>query len=242
MKLRSVVILMSLVLVLLIQGLLPLSVGAQAGAPATPVDAALPAGDAVAMPDGPASTFTVNSTSDSPSGTCGDGTCTLREAIIESNANGSGKDTINFNIPGAGPHVITFAAAMQVISQPVTINGLSQPGSSCGTLKIVLNGSGLASGGGLKLTAGGSEISGLVIQRFPSHGLELNSSNNTVTCNFIGTNSAGGADLGNGGIGLYINNGGGNVVGQNLISGNDSYGIYVGGASARRATRSTPTS
>jgi titin len=224
MKFRSVLVLLSLVAVLS----LPLAAAAQTDAP-PPAE--------LAAPDAPAATFTVNTTSDSPSGTCGDGTCTLREAIIEANANGSSKDTINFNIAGDGPHIITLTAPLQAISQPVTINGLSEPGSACNgfpfTLKIVLNGSGLASGVGLTLTANGSSISGLVIQRFPSHGLEIKSSNNSLVCNYIGTNSAGTADLGNGGIGVYINNGGANQIRANVISGNDSFGIYVGGANAK---------
>lgn len=224
MKFRTVLVLLSLGLMLA----LPLSATAQTDNPPPAVDAAVIS----VAPDAPAATFVVNSTSDSPSGTCADGVCTLREAIIEANANGSSKDTINFNIPGAGPHVITLAAPLQAISQPAIIDGTTQPGASCNTLKIVLNGSGLASGVGLKLTANGSTVGGLVIQRFPSHGVEVNSSNNTLACNFIGTNSAGSADLGNGGIGVFLNNSGGNEIRNSLISGNDSYGIYAGGANA----------
>lgn len=228
MKLRTVVVLLSLVFVLL-----PLSAAAQTAAPSSATE--------LAAPDAPAVTLTVNTNSDAPSGTCGDGVCTLREAIIEANANGSSKDTINFNIAGAGPHIITLTAAMQAITQPVFINGLSQPGAACDawpyTLKIVLNGSGLAGGEtGLKLTANNSTLQGLVIQRFPSHGVEINSATNQVLCNYIGTNSAGSADLGNGGIGVYINNGGGNSITSNLISGNDSFGVYVGGANANGNT------
>jgi CSLREA domain-containing protein len=224
MRFRTVLVLLSLALVLL-----PVSAAAQTDAPPPPAEAA--------APEAPAATFTVNTTSDSPSGTCGDGTCTLREALIEANANGSSKDTINFNVAGDGPHIINLASALQAVSQPVIINGASEPGATCGslplTMKIVLNGSGLSSGEtGLKITASNAEVRGLVIQRFPSHGVEINGNSNKLACNYIGTNSAGSLDLGNGSIGVYINNGGANELENNLISGNDSYGVYIGGANA----------
>lgn len=54
-----------------------------------------------------AATFTVNSTADPGAGGCTPPECTLREAIIEANSNPNNADTINFNIPGPGPHTIT---------------------------------------------------------------------------------------------------------------------------------------
>src|SRR5438093_7147504 len=79
-------------------------------------------------------TFTINSTGDAgdptPDGVCATagGVCTLRAAIQESNAQ-AGADVINFNIPGAGPHTIALASALPTITQPLTIDGFSQPGS-----------------------------------------------------------------------------------------------------------------
>ncbi|MCH8964135.1 MAG: hypothetical protein IIB58_04175, partial [Planctomycetes bacterium] len=59
-----------------------------------------------------ATTFTVDSTgdggdSDTADGVCDDGLghCTLRAAIEQANAV-AGLDTINFSIPGPGPHTI----------------------------------------------------------------------------------------------------------------------------------------
>ncbi len=210
-------------LVLLVLTIAPLPAAAE---PAAPVAA-----------DGPAATFTVNSTADPGDGICNAANCTLREAIIAANANGASKDTIAFAIPGAGPHVITLAAALQSISQPVIIDGLTQAGASCGawplTLKIVLNGTGLGAGTtGLTLAASGIEVRGLVIQRFPSHGIVITGNNNSVSCSYVGLNAAGINDLGNGGIGVYINNGAANKIYTNVISGNGSFGVYVGGASA----------
>ncbi len=239
----------ALVLLALLAALwLPLPATAQVDAPppllpGDPIPTPLTeAGLAPDVSDAPAATFTVNSTADPGSGNCDAAECTLREAIIAANANGASKDTINFNIPGGGPHVIALAAALQAISQPVIVNGLSEADATCGawpyTLQVVVNGSGLGGGAvGLKITASNAEIKGLIIHRFPSHGVEINGSNNQLSCNYIGVNSGGNAaNFGNGGIGVFINNGGANALTANLIAGNGSYGIYVGGASANGNT------
>ncbi len=44
--------------------------------------------------------------------------------------------TIEFNIPGAGPHQILLQSALDPISGPVLINGFTQPGSKANTLAI----------------------------------------------------------------------------------------------------------
>jgi len=98
-----------------------------------------------------AMTNTVVNTGDS-----GDGS--LRWAIQQANAN-AGTDTIAFNIPGSGPHIIRPAPGPLVIASPndgVFIDSYSQPGASPATetspavLKIELDGS-LASGFGAGL-------------------------------------------------------------------------------------------
>ncbi len=235
---------LSLLLVAAFASILPVPVAAQTETPGadTTVTATLPISDTALQPanetDEPAVVFTVNSTNDPGNGPCNAAECTLREAIIAANANGASQDTIQFNIPGAGPHVITLAAAMQAISQPLIVDGLTQPGSSCAGLpadpRIVVNGSGLGGGeAGLSITAGNTQIKGLVIQRFPSHGVVIQSGGGvTLECNYVGTNAAGASDLGNGGIGVYINNAPNNTLFRNLISGNGSFGVYVGGGNA----------
>ncbi len=54
----------------------------------------------------------------------------LRQAILDANAN-PGTDTITFNIPGAGPHTIAPLTALPEITDPVIIDGTTQPGASC---------------------------------------------------------------------------------------------------------------
>ncbi|WP_291980824.1 carboxypeptidase regulatory-like domain-containing protein [Luteitalea sp.] len=75
-----------------------------------------------------AATFTVTTTSNAGAGS-------LRQAMLDANA-AAGADTIVFNIPGAGPHVITPVTALPSITGPVTIDGFTQPGSSPNTLVV----------------------------------------------------------------------------------------------------------
>ena len=70
-------------------------------------------------------TYTVTSTADSGAGT-------LRQAILDANAN-PGADTIAFNIVGTGPHTIAPATPLPAVTEAVTIDGYTQPGSSANT-------------------------------------------------------------------------------------------------------------
>src|SRR5215211_4525142 len=97
-----------------------------------------------------ATTFTVNSTADTgdatPDGICDSDpaagvVCTLREAIQEANAPmNPGPDTINFAIPdtdcSAGVCTINSSSELPLITDPVIIDGYSQPGASANTLAV----------------------------------------------------------------------------------------------------------
>ncbi len=176
-----------------------------------------------------AATFTVTTTADSGLGS-------LREAIIDANAL-AGADTIAFNIPGSGPHTIQPLSALPVITDPVVIEGYTQPGSSPNTLaqgddavlKIELDGSNAGPGAcGLTVTAGGSTVRGLVVNRFGSHGVLLTDVGaNIVAGNFIGTDVSGTVAAGNGrdavgggdGGGIFIGHWGPDLPGANVIGG-----------------------
>jgi hypothetical protein len=173
----------------------------------------------------PASTFVVTSTGDSGAGS-------LRQAILDANAH-PGADSIIFNIPGSGLHTITPSTALPTISDPVTIDGSTQPGFT-GSPIIELNGSQAGTNvDGLRITAGSSVVSGLVINRFSSDGVELSGNGgNIVEGCFIGTDATGTVDLGNAFRGLNIassNNtiGGTAATARNVISGNNNTGIFM---------------
>src|SRR5215207_3486638 len=212
--------------------------------------AAAPRSAGAAAPLFPFANFTVTNTNDAGAGS-------LRQAIIDANG-AAGADVIDFNIPGAGPHTIQPASPLPAITDPVTIDGYTQPGASANTLavgndavlQIVLDGGGVADGvSGLVITAGSSTVSGLVINRFSnasniiSYGILLQTSGgNVVTGNFVGTDANGAADLGNFiGVGMEGSNnntvGGTTPAARNLISGNDSDGVVVESGSTGNAVQ-----
>ena len=166
-----------------------------------------------------------------------DGFISLREAITAAN-NTAGTDTIEFNIAGAGPHTIAPTSALPTITDSVIIDGTTEP-DFAGTPIIELDGSGAGAGvDGLALSGAGSDgstVRGLVINQFTENGIEINNSdNNTVAGNYIGTNVAGTADLGNTTNGIQILNGAStNTIGgttaaaRNVISGNNGNGIEI---------------
>ena len=215
-----------------------------------------------------AKAFVVNSSADTSDALIGDeicadatGACTLRAAIEEGNAD-SCKDSVNFNIPGTDAgcnpitHVCTLtpASVLPTVSQPIVIMGDTQPGSQSNTLPnadnavllIELSGAALPAGSnGITITAGDSDVDGLVINRFAPSGsgsgsgggaivLSTNGSNR-VFSNFIGTDPTGTMAYGNG-RGVEISSGNNQVGGQaaslrNVISGNGR-GINIVGTGA----------
>ena len=196
---------------------------------------------------------TVNTTTDN---TANDGTCSLREAIAAANSNSPsgalagecvaglpGTDTIAFNIPGGGPQSISPSSALPIITEPVIVDGLTQPGANGATwpppLKIVLNGSNAGGGAhGLNLGSNAvfSTVRGLVINQFSQSGIHIQSTNNTIECNFLGTDATGTQRMANS-LGVRVQ-GSSNLIGgtiaasRNLISGN-STGISLLGTGNR---------
>jgi parallel beta-helix repeat protein len=75
--------------------------------------------------------ITVTNTNDS-------GTGSLRQALIDANA-APNLNTIRFNIIGSCPRTITLASLLPTITQPVAIEGYSQPGSSRNTAVLGWN-------------------------------------------------------------------------------------------------------
>ena len=189
-------------------------------------------------PAASAATFTVTNTDD-------DGPGSLRQAVRDANA-APGTDTIAFNIPGAGPHTIRPASALPTVTDPVVIDGYTQPGASPNTnplnlgsnavLQVELDGSGAGAGiAGLTITAGNSTVRGLVINRFNNQradGIRLRTEGgNVIEGNFIGTDVTGTADLGNSGPGIVLDGGIDNRVVGNVISRNLA-GVVIQGATA----------
>ena len=173
-------------------------------------------------------TFTVTNTAN-------DGAGSLRQAINWADLNNSA-DTIAFNLPGSGPHVIQPDSPFVTLIA-TTLDGTTQPGYS-GTPLVQLDGMGLPAsqtGHGLVLT-GASTVRGLAVGRFPGFGIQVTGGgNNVVTGNFVGTDTTGTVAMPNS-TGVMVNNSANNTIGQpgasNLVSGNTFDGVRLVGAAA----------
>jgi hypothetical protein len=186
-----------------------------------------------------AGTFTVTNTDDSGPGS-------LRQAILDANTN-PGLDTIAFDIPGAGVHTITPSSNLDFVTEPVVIDGYTQPGSSANTdpfgtnavLLIELDGSvvGGAVSIALNITKGGSTVQGLVVNRWDSGIRTIDTGSgggNVIRGNFVGTDPLGTSAQPNSlGIQILAPNdlvGGPAPADRNLVSGNTDRGIQFGAA------------
>jgi hypothetical protein len=179
------------------------------------------------------STYLVTNTNDSGSGS-------LRQAILDANKS-SNQDTIQFKI-GSGQKTISPHSALPMISQPVTIDGTSQPGFS-GKPLIELSGSSAGSGrDGLKIMSTNVTVKGLIVNRFGGSGIFLYmKGNDHITGNWIGVNNSGTGAAPNGGHGIIVQSpantiGGTSASERNVISGNKQDGVMFYTNAATRNT------
>jgi CSLREA domain-containing protein len=204
-------------------------------------------------------TFTVNSIGDQDDATPGDNVCqtttpdecTLRAAIQEANTTAA-LDTINFNISGCPGGICTINVAATDPSRvleatnPVYIDGSTQPGNDTvctssipnrPSYKIVLKGTSQEPGLRLATGSNGSTIRGLNLQNFLNTIAIIDSRNNTVECNFVGTDETGmSAASGNKENALLLGcNSTGNVIGGpdpedgNIFSAHEYDGVQIVG-------------
>src|SRR5262249_18856242 len=140
-------------------------------------------------------TFLVSNTNDSGAGS-------LRQAITDAN-NTAGVNVIRFSI-GTGAKTINVLSQLPNITDPVIIDGTTQPGYA-GAPLIELNGAGAGNAAALNITAGGCTIKGLVINRFTYSAINLTThGGNVIQGNYLGTDINGTADLGNNLHGIYV--------------------------------------
>ena len=175
--------------------------------------------------------FSVTTTADSGPGS-------LRQAIVNSNTETGGTNTIGFAIPGQGVQTISPLSPLPAITSPVLIDGFSQPGYA-GTPLIELDGSKAGIADGLTINASGVTVRGLDINGFAEGAGILisgaSATGNTIEVNDIGTGPTGLAALPND-FGVQISGGASdNLVGGataalgNLIAFNFGPGVDVEG-------------
>ncbi|MDG3007239.1 hypothetical protein [Paludisphaera mucosa] len=137
-----------------------------------------------------------------------DGVVTLREAIAAANTNAAsgdaaagspGLDTIAFNIPGGGVQTIATLTDLPATTEPVVIDGYTQPearpnanGPGLGgdaVLRIqIVPSVGRVGTNGLLIDGGGSTVRGLVIDSGFNNGINVRAlGGNTIVGNYIGT-------------------------------------------------------
>jgi hypothetical protein len=192
-----------------------------------------------------ANTFVVTNTNNSGAGS-------LAQAIFDANAN-PGADTIAFDIPGSGVHTISPSTSLPTITDPVTIDGYTQPGAIANTLAlgsnaillIEISGASANTAAGLQISAGNSTVRGLAINRFNFYGINLQKSGgNVIAGNYIGTDASGTVIFNppNNGSGIFMSSpnntiGGLSPADRNVVAGNrnanGSTGIYVSSATAQ---------
>jgi hypothetical protein len=178
------------------------------------------------------------------------GDVTLRDVLtaIDTQASsgnaaaGTASNLVRFAIGTPGSvQTLNLTSALPALLHPAFLDGWSQGGAGYnGPPLIALNGSAAGAGAnGLELDAGseGSEVRGLVVQQFSNNGIEVKGASGTLIMgNYLGTDAAGTAVLGNASDGLLLDAGarantvGGRGAGAgNVIAGNGN-GIEIAGA------------
>ncbi len=157
-----------------------------------------------------------------------DGAISLREAIETANQS-SEQVTIIFQ-PKHETMTLRFDSPLPPIRESLIIDGTTSPSH-----QIMLQGKGNKTGrkiDGLILESNGSIIRGLTITNFSGNGIIVRGHDNRLEGNYVGTNSSGTPDIGNGLNGvLVLGNsnqiGGSSHPARNVISGNLGHGIAI---------------
>ena len=200
-------------------------------------------------------TLTVTSNANSGAGT-------LRQAISDAiNGGCTAPCTIAFALPGSP--TIALNSALPAITVPIVIDGTTQPGYS-GTPLVTIDGTlDTSNGAGVVLNGASGTVKGLAITGFHSDGIQLLNgasgailqnviSGNTasgiylahqntaplisIKGNRIGVNAAATATIGNGGAGIYVDDGvtnaiiGGTTLADANVIGGNAQGIRNAGA------------
>ena len=179
--------------------------------------------------------FAVVNTNDSGPGS-------LRQAILDNNASPSAsRNTIAFNIPGPGPHVISPATALPAMTEPVLIDGYTQPAQVANTAsngfnaQIQIRLQGPASpvyNFGLTFAGSDNVVRGFSLVKF-YQAIVISNANNVMEGCAVGLEESGAAGT-NFAFGIFVASGGGNRIGgptlpaRNVITANKTYEIWCG--------------
>jgi T5SS/PEP-CTERM-associated repeat protein len=175
---------------------------------------------------GRCATISVTNTNDTGAGS-------LRQAILTANGTTNVPDVINFNITGTGPFTITPATPLPPVTDPLTIDGYTQSGSSSNTLTVgddaVLE---IVVVDRLVIDTSNSVVRGLSIRQIAFGAAPGPNGNNVVEGCFVGLDASGSNTLGSTGSGVFVqtprNRIGGTAPGlRNVISGQGTTGMEI---------------
>ncbi|MDB5257599.1 MAG: alkaline phosphatase [Chitinophagaceae bacterium] len=144
-----------------------------------------------------AAIYTVDNIADTDNAaayTAGDGTNTLRKCMRLANAGAVSTDNINFNLPS--PFTITLTTTSLIFTQPVIIDGYTQPGASAGNLIVQVK----STVTGIPIFrfntgSSGSTVKGIVLYTNNGNNTGIyatsGTTNHVFSGNYIGTNAGG---------------------------------------------------
>jgi hypothetical protein len=138
-----------------------------------------------------AATFVVTNTNSSGPGS-------LSQAITDANAT-PGADVITFSLPTTAPCIISLSSQLPSITEALTIDGYSQPGSTQGTIAarvihVNIDGTGIGPNDIFTIDADNVTISGLAVYKAPLYAFRITTNgidNVHIWGNYIGTDSSG---------------------------------------------------
>ena len=167
----------------------------------------------------------------------------LRAEVIAAEALPAGTySTINFDIPLGGLEEIQLQSPLPLITNPVNINGLSQPDSSATIPLIQIDGTNAGAGAsGLEIASSASgtatkptQFSGLELTDFGDGGVTVEYAS-YVNLNdlFVGVTKQGASflDEGNGSYGVLLAGGSHDTLSGSVVSANQGTGVDLGAAS-----------
>ncbi|MFB6230535.1 MAG: T9SS type A sorting domain-containing protein [Salinibacter sp.] len=177
----------------------------------------------------------------------GSGAGSLRAAIRSANDDsGTPPDTIAFDISGSAspssPHVIRPDSALPVVTDPVVIDGTSEPGYNSGAGAggpkpvVEIDGTNVGDTDGIELRADGNTVRGLAVVNFGRFGLLVGDSaaGQTIVGCHVGVRADGTTPAGNGRDGIRVNEGSSTIGGTepddgNIIGSNGGDGLILFG-------------
>jgi len=143
---------------------------------------------------------------------CDAAECTLREAIEASNGQ-TGTDLITFASLVPGPFLIHLTYDLPTITDPVVIDGATQPGYS-GTPLIEIDGSAVGMWQRLDIVAGGRHHRALSVGGFGFGGIGMSGAGgNVIVGNYLGVDVTGANPRANGFSGIFVQDSANNQIG-----------------------------